>query len=396
VNKSTDVIILGGGAAGLMSAIEAGHRSLSVIILEHNDRLGKKLLASGGGRCNFTNLKMSAAHFISENKHFSKSALARFSPSAFIDILDENGIGYVEEKNGQLFCKKTSSDIVSLLEAHAKSFGVEMIVSCEVSGVRHDKKFVVTTSSGEFESKSLVVATGGLSYKELGASDIGFKIARSFGHKITKLSPALTPFILDESAPIETSTLAGVSCSARVCVGKQCFTDDILFTHRGLSGPAMLQISSHWSQGDKLSIDLLPGQDIFEELKTIRNSGGAATIKTLLSHHLPNRLAKELSKNLDEKRIDQYSDKELHSISTSLHNLSITPRKIDGYEKAEVTRGGINTDEISSQTMESKLKPNLFFVGEVIDVTGELGGYNLHWAWASGHACGRNIQQIVG
>lgn len=391
VNKPIDVIILGGGAAGLMCAIEASRRGLDVTMLEHNNRVGKKLLASGGGRCNFTNLNMSATHFISQNKHFVKSALARFTPNDFIEILNENGVEYVEEKNGQLFCKKSSLEIISMLEECAKTLGVTMITGCEIKSARRENNFIVSTSMGDFESKSLVVATGGLSYKELGASDIGYKIALSFGHEITKPCPALTPFILGGSATIEVSELAGVSCPAKVCIGKRCFTDDILFTHRGLSGPAILQISSHWSPGDQILLDLLPDFDIFEKLKTIRNSGGAATLKTLISKHLPNRLAKELTKNLDQKRIDQHSDKELTSIASKIHKLVLTPDNIDGYDKAEVTKGGVNTKEISSQTMESKTTSSLFFVGEVIDVIGELGGYNLHWAWASGHACGESI-----
>ncbi len=388
-------MILGGGASGLICAIRAARFGLKVAILEHNELVGKKLLASGGGRCNFTNLEMSSDHFISENRHFTKSALARFNPSDFIEILNANDVEYIEEMEGQLFCKKTSKDIQSMLEKNARKLDIEIITSCEISSARYENYFTITTSLGEFESRKLVVATGGLSYKALGASEIGFKIAESFGHGITKLSPALTPIILGNDSPINFSELAGTSCFARVSTGKQIFTNDILFTHRGLSGPAILQISSYWSSGKAIFLDLLPELNILEELKSMRDLGNGLTPKKILSEHLPRKLARELTRDLEEKRIDQHSNRELEIIAKRIHNLKIIPKGTADYEKAEVTRGGIKTDKISSKNMESRIIPGLFFIGEVIDVTGKLGGYNLHWAWASGWACGESLARAL-
>lgn len=383
-----DVIVIGAGASGLVCAIEAGRRGRSVIILDHAKRAGSKIRVSGGGRCNFTNLNMSHEHFISRNSHFCKSALARFRPHDFVSLLTQYGIGYYEKDEGQLFCKKSSGEVVDMLYKESKRTGAEVVLNCKIGTLEKKDCFIVSTDKGVYESESLVIATGGMSYPELGATDIGYRIAGRFGLKVTALKPALVPFKFSSKDSRVFGELSGISLSVEVSCKNMDFKGNMLFTHRGLSGPAMLQISSYWDQGDEININLLPDFDVHEFFAEKRHS--KMEMRNLLSQFFPKRFADiwcEL--NFRSKPLYQYNDKELKEIEHKLHNWVIRPAGTDGYSKAEVTLGGIDTNELSSRTMEAKKVPGLYFAGEVIDVTGHLGGYNLHWAWASGFSAGQ-------
>ncbi len=383
-----DVIIIGAGAAGLMCAIEAGKRSRSVIVLEHAEKSGKKILVSGGGRCNFTNINLHYDNYLSRNPHFCKSALSRFTPHDFIAMVEKHGIRYYEKEMGQLFCRGSSNEIVNMLKKECSKAGVEIWLNCKISGIKREDCFTLSTNYGVLESESLVVATGGLSYPKLGATDIGHRIARQFGIKITSLKPALVPFTFNAKDLKIFQEISGVSVDAEVNCDNNHFRGYILFTHRGLSGPAILQISSYWNEGDPIIINLLPGLDAYELFRTKQNS--RMEMHNLLSGYLPKRFVREWCElYMESKPLNQYNDKELRKIAHHIHNWTIRPNGTEGYKKAEVTLGGVNTDELSSRTMESKKIPGLYFIGEVIDVTGQLGGYNLQWAWASGYAAGQ-------
>src|SRR3990172_9034834 len=385
-----DVIIIGAGASGLMCAIEAGGHGRSVLVIDHAERIGKKVLISGGGRCNFTNRDIRPENYISRNPHFCKSALSRFTSDDFIAMLERHGIKYYEKEAGQLFCAESSGDILEMLNKELCEAGVETRLHCQVENVKRDKLFSLETNLGTFQSESLVIATGGLSYPKLGATDIGYKIARQFGLKVNSLKPALVPFTLNPQDMKIVRELSGVSINASViCKGKE-FRGDIIFTHRGLSGPAVLQISSYWNPGEEIVINLLPGLDAYEFFMAKRQ--GRMEMRNLLSEFLPKRLAKiwcELY--IQSKPVNQYSDKELVVIARQIHSWTIIPAGTEGYDTAEVTLGGVDTDELSSKTMEAKKVPGLYFTGEVIDVTGQLGGYNLHSALASGYAAGQYV-----
>lgn len=384
-----DVIIIGAGASGLMCAIEAGRRGRSVLLIDHADKIGRKVLVSGGGRCNFTNKDISSENYLSDNPHFCKSALSRFTPSDFIGMLEGHGIRYYEKEAGQLFCEGSSTEILKMLQEECSKAGVEVLTRCRMVDVERDNIFTISTTHGVFTSESLVVATGGLSYPKLGATDIGYKIAGQFGINVTPLRPALVPFILNSNEMKVVRELSGVSIFASVsCKGME-FTGDILFTHRGLSGPAVLQISSYWEPGVDITINLLPGLDLYQFCTTRRNS--KVEMKNFLAELLPKRLAHNWSDiYFQSKPVNQYSDKELRAIAKLIQSWVFKPAGTEGYSRAEVTVGGIDTEELSSKTMEAKKQPGLYFTGEVIDVTGQLGGYNLHWAWASGAAAGQH------
>lgn len=385
-----DVIIIGAGASGLMCAIEAGRRGRSVLLIDHAEKIAKKVRISGGGRCNFTNRDIRPENYISGNPHFCKSALARFTPDDFIAMLDRHSMKYYEKEAGQLFCAEGSGEIIEMLQEECRTAGVEMLLSCRIEDVKRDTLFSLSTNLGTFESESLVIATGGLSYPKVGATDIGYRIAREFGLKVNPQRPALVPFTLNPQDMKMVRELSGVSLNASVrCKGKE-FRGDILFTHRGLSGPAILQLSSYWSPGEEIVINLLPGRDAYELFMSRRE--GRMEMRNLLAEFLPKRLASLwCDLHIQSKPVNQYSEKELKAIGQHLHNWRIRPAGIEGYDTAEVTLGGIDTDELSSKTMEGKKVPGLYFTGEVIDVTGELGGYNLHWAWASGFAAGQHV-----
>jgi predicted Rossmann fold flavoprotein len=382
-----DVIIIGGGAAGLMCAIEAGKRGRNVLLIEHNERLGKKILISGGGRCNFTNLDANAGNYISENSDFCKSALTRYTPADFISLIEKHRISYHEKKLGQLFCDQSSRQIVDLLDGEAKLANVEIKLNCKVNSVSKSTSFRVETVLGEYESDSLVVATGGLSFPKLGASNFGYQVAKNFNLEITEVCPALVPLeFLDKNL---FASLSGISIDSIVSCDRQSFRENILFTHRGLSGPAILQISSYWKKGKSIEINLLPEKTDDE---IFLGTNGNKNLSTILNQYLPKRFVQHFLKSDDSpKPLKNYSKSEIQKISEKLHQWKLTPQETEGYSKAEVTLGGIRTTGLSSKTMESRAVKGLYFIGEVVDVTGWLGGYNFQWAWASGFAAGQFV-----
>jgi predicted Rossmann fold flavoprotein len=383
-----DVIIIGAGASGLFCAIECGRRGRSVLVLDHADRACSKVLVSGGGRCNFTNLNVTPAHYLSSNPHFCRSALARFTPGDLLAILKAHRIPFFEKEAGQLFCARTSRDIASSLKQECDNANAVVRLGCRIDSVKKEERFRLVTGQGIFLADSLVVATGGLSYQNLGASGFGHDLARQFGLNVIPPRPALVPFTWRGPDKKMFQGLAGVSVECAISCGKKEFPGSMLFTHRGLSGPAALQASLYWNRGEALAIDLLPGEDMAAVFETGR--GAKLELKTVLSRFFPRRFA-DLWCGLfaPSRPINQYSEKDLRAIVERLHAWRIIPGGTEGYGTAEVTAGGVDTDEISSKTMEAKKVPGLYFIGEVLDVTGELGGYNLHWAWASGHAAGQ-------
>ena len=385
----TDVVVIGGGAAGLMCAAVAGGRGRRAVVLEHNGRVGRKIEISGGGRCNFTNLHAGPANFISANPHFAKSALARYTPADFVALVERHRIAYHEKKLGQLFCDGSSRQVIGMLLAECEAAGVEVVTGCRVAAVRRDSLFEVETGRGTYHAESLVVATGGLSIPKLGATDFGYRVARQFGLKVVAPEPALVPLTLGPRDLAAFRPLSGVSVPAVVRLGPAEFAESVLVTHRGLSGPAVLQISSYWSRGDELSIDLLPGADARALLESRRASG--AELATALASRLPKRFAQVWCEAFARPGpLRAYTDAEVEAAAARLHDWRVRPAGTEGFQKAEVTRGGVHTDELSSKTMEARRVPGLYFVGEVVDVTGHLGGYNFQWAWASGHAAGRH------
>lgn len=371
-----------------MCAIECGRRGRSVLVIDHAERTGSKIRISGGGRCNFTNLNVTADHYFSQNPHFCRSALARFTPRDILSFVEKYHIAYYEKEAGQIFCVKSSRDIIAMLEQECVKAGVEMRLKGKVTDISQAGHFMVTTSEGVFSSDSLVIATGGLSYPKLGASGFGHEVARKFKLKVTQARPALVPFVFQGRDQRVFKGLAGIAFDTAVSINRKKFRGNILFTHRGLSGPAALQASLYWEPGEPLLIDLLPALDIHGVFLSARQS--EMEMHTLLAGHLPKRFVQTWCDYLIiSKPINQCSDKELKEIAEGLHAWQIIPKGTEGYDVAEVTAGGVNTDELSSKTMEAKKAPGLYFIGEVVDVTGLLGGYNLHWAWASGHAAGQ-------
>ena len=384
-----DVIIIGGGAAGLLCAIEAGKRGRRVLVIEHAERIGKKIAISGGGRCNFTNLYTSPDNFISDNPHFCKSALARYTPSDFISMVQKHGIPYHEKKLGQLFCDEGSRRIIEMLLHECEAAGVEIRLRTSVRTVEKNSRFEVETETGKMTSESLVIATGGLSIPTLGATDFGYRMARKFGLAINEPWPALVPFTLSKQVQSEFISLSGISVDALVSCDGQQFRENLLVTHRGLSGPAILQISSYWQPGKPIAINLLPDHNAEDLLRSQQNRD--IELANFLSQFLPRRFAHAwCALNASPQPLKRFTSQQLGSIANKLNHWEIIPAGTEGYKKAEVTAGGVSTAELSSQTMESKKVPGLYFIGEVVDVTGQLGGYNFQWAWASGYAAGQN------
>ena len=382
------MIIIGGGAAGLFCAIEAGRRGRKVLVIEHAGQVGKKIAISGGGRCNFTNVHTSAANFISANPHFAKSALARYTPADFVALVERHGISYHEKKLGQLFCDGSARQIINLLLAECADAGVEIRCGCRVRQVERGDRFRVETEQGSFTSASLVVATGGLSIPQLGATDFGYQLARQFGLRIEPTRPALVPLTLPADTQARLSELSGVSLDAQASCGGASFRENILITHRGLSGPAILQVSSYWQRGEVVSLDLLPDADARSLLREHVDS--ESELATLLGHYLPRRFAQAWCKLYAPPRpLRQLTEREINALAEKLQRWEITPAGTEGYKKAEVTAGGVATAELSSRTLETTRVPGLYFIGEVVDVTGHLGGYNFQWAWASGYAAGQ-------
>jgi len=383
-----DVVIIGAGAAGLMCAVECGKRGRSVVLLEHTGAVGNKIQISGGGACNFTNLSMNETHFLSSNPYFAKSALSRFTPQDMTTLLERHKVRIVERKWGQLFTRDGAAGIVKMFQDECARAKVSIQLDCRIAEVSKRELFEVVSSRGRFESGSLVVATGGLAMPKIGATPLGYQIARQFGMHVLEPVPALVPLLWSEDDLHEFKDLSGLAFDATVKCGRHRYRENILFTHRGLSGPAVLQISSHWKEGQAISIDLFPERDILREFMVHRNE--KTELSTFLSSFLPKRFVKKWCGLYSPSQpMNRTSEKEFRATAERLHDWQVTPRKRDGYGAAEVTRGGVDTDEISSKTMESRKVPGLFVAGEVLDVTGELGGYNLQWAWSSGWAAGQ-------
>ncbi len=384
------MIIIGAGAAGLMCAIRAGKRGRKVLLLDHASKVGKKILMSGGGRCNFTNLHCDDENYISHNPHFCKSALSRFNQWDFIAMVEKHGIAYHEKKQGQLFCDNKASDIVGMLVDEVQSGAVSIRKNCRITEVnRNDKGFILNSNLGDISGKSLVIATGGLSIPTIGASGFGFEIARQFGLEVFATRPALVSLLLSQKLQKQLSVLAGISTDVQVTTGEQTFTDSMLFTHKGLSGPAILQISSYWKPGGEIELNFFPDLDLFAYLKQQQQQRPKIGLGRLLSELLPKKLARQLLSLLGSaKKLAEYKHTDLSEIAEYFTHWRFVPTGTEGYRTAEVTVGGINPDELSSKTMESKLVKGLYFIGEVIDVTGHLGGFNFQWAWASGAAAG--------
>jgi len=385
-----DVVVLGGGAAGLMCAIEAGKRGRRVVVLEHNPEIGRKILISGGGRSNFTNLHTKPENFLSSNPHFAKSALARYQPADFIRMVERHGIPYHEKKDGQLFCDRSARDITRMLEAECAAAGVRIVVNCAVRDVRRTTEFVVETEAGAFSSASLVVATGGLTVPKIGATPLGYRLAEQFGLKVVETRPALVPLVFPEADRKRYCDLAGVAATVRVSTGGHAFRERMLITHRGLSGPAVLQASSYWRPGQELTIDLLPDVDFAGVLADRKARRERTETRTILCEFLPRRLADRWFELHGPSRpVLQAGDAAMAALDRRLHAWKFRPSGTEGYGKAEVTAGGVDTAGLSSRTMEVRHLPGLFFVGEVVDVTGHLGGFNFQWAWASGYSAGQ-------
>jgi len=387
----SDVIVIGGGAAGLMCAIAAGRRGRRVRVVEHANRCGKKILMSGGGRCNFTNTGTTPANFLSANPHFCKSALARYRPEHFIAMVDAHGIAWHEKELGQLFCDESSKQIVAMLLAECAEAGVLVHTSCAVESVDpvSGGGWRVATTQGDWTAESLVVATGGLSIPSMGATGFGYELARRFGHTVLPTRAGLVPLTLSGKHQEHYADLAGVALPVEASCGKASFRNAMLFTHRGLSGPSILQISSYWEPGKELLLDLLPETDIAAFLLERQQAQPAAELRTVLADVLPKRFAQRLcEKWFGNKPMRQYTHNELPDIARQLAHWPIVASGTEGYRTAEVTLGGVDTDGLSSTTMASKHQPGLYFIGEVVDVTGWLGGYNFQWAWASGTSAG--------
>lgn len=392
---SPQVIIIGAGAAGLMCAMSAAARGRRVLLLDHANKAGKKILMSGGGRCNFTNLYCEPANFVSHNPHFCKSALARFTQWDFIALVAKHGVPYHEKKLGQLFCDHKSSDILGLLLEECEQAGVDLRLNTSVSEIsRHEGGYRLETSQGPAQCESLVIATGGLSIPTLGATGFGYQVARQFGHTVLPTRAGLVPFtITDPQLKALCEALSGTSVEdCRVSCNGQSFVENILFTHRGLSGPAILQISSYWQPGDVVSIDLLPALDLPTWLAEQQRERPNSELKTLLAELFTKKMAGLLAEQwFTSKPMKQYSPGELKAIAERLGNWQLVPAGTEGYRTAEVTLGGVDTREVSSKTLESLKSPGLYFVGEVLDVSGHLGGFNFQWAWASGYAAAQYV-----
>ncbi|KXV13734.1 hypothetical protein AD933_14915 [Acetobacter malorum] len=391
--RAPDVLIIGAGAAGLMAAFTAARRGRRVVVLDHAPEVGRKILISGGGRCNFTNTEMRAERFISQNKHFARSALSRYTPAQFLELLARHKIPWHEKKLGQLFCDNSARDIVQMLLAECAAANVTILTDVRITDVTKPQDFRVQTSAGTFTSKALVLATGGLSIPKLGATSFSYNIARYFGLSVISPEPALVPLVFGQPDESWVQSLAGVSLPVRASCGKIGFDESLLFTHRGLSGPALLQISSYWEPGQEVRINLLPGEDLNALLAGLKKAKGQMKGPAALGRWLPHRLAQELARQgaPEERPVVEWPDRTLRALADRIHRLDLHPTGTEGFAKAEVTRGGVDTRKLSSKTMEAQTVPNLYVIGEAVDVTGWLGGYNFHWAWASGHAAGEAL-----
>ena len=387
---SADVVIIGAGAAGMMCAIEAGKRGRHVVLIDHAEKLGEKIRISGGGRCNFTNIDARPENFLSANPDFCRSALARYTPRDFIALVEKHGIAWHEKKLGQLFCDDSAQQIIDMLKAECDDAKVRWCMPAKVASVEKRERFFVTTNSGNFDCQSLVVASGGLSIPQIGASPFGYRLAEQFGLAVTPLHPALVGLTFAPDTLAQFADLSGLSIDAVVGCNGASFRENLLVTHRGLSGPAILQISSYWQHGMELSVNLLPDRNALEILENPLAS--EKLLANVLGEFLPQRFAQRWAEfNFENQPVKRFNAPRLSEIAERLHDWHIRPSGTVGYKKAEVTLGGVDTRELSSKTMEARKQPGLYFIGEVVDVTGWLGGYNFQWAWASGYAAGDAI-----
>jgi len=388
MTKDFDVIVIGAGAAGMMCAAIAGQRGRRVLLLDHAEKPGKKILISGGGRCNFTNLHCEPQNFISLNKHFCKSALAQYTQDDFIAMVERHGIAWHEKTLGQLFCDGSAREIVAMLLAECEVGGVDLRLGCTVSAIARSDRFRVTTEGGDFTGASLVLATGSLSIPKMGATGFAHRIAKQFGLGLTDIRPALVPLTFGAGALEMMRPLSGVSLDCRATCGGAAFREGMLLTHKGLSGPAILQVSSYWREGEAITLDIAPEHDAAERLVTAKRERGRVEPKTALGEILPARLAGAFATDLPAKRMADLPDKALRGLGERLNGWVLHPSGTEGYAKAEVTLGGIDTDGLNAKTMEAKAVPGLYAIGEAVDVTGWLGGYNFQWAWSSGWVAG--------
>jgi len=387
-----DVIIIGAGAAGLMCAAEAAKRGRKVLLLDHSKKAGEKIRISGGGRCNFTNLHTSASDYLSQNPHFCKSALARFTPYDTIAMFEDVGIAWHEREHGQLFCDESSQQVVNMLLKHCEQADVHILLKCDIEQITKNHDFHIQSTLGSFHAQALVMATGGLSIPKMGATGLGYQIAQQFELNIIPTHAGLVPFYLTGSQYEPLKSLAGISLPVIASCHQQSFQEALLFTHRGMSGPAILQISSYWQEGDSISINFLPQLNIVHWLKAQYSQRGKQALRTVLSDILPKRLVLHWCDTyLPDLPIQQLSSKHLEAIEQSVHHWQFKPAATEGYRTAEVTLGGVDTAELSSKTMQAKDVEGLYFIGEVLDVTGHLGGFNFQWAWASAYAAGQAV-----
>jgi len=393
VAEKSDVIVIGAGAAGMMCAIRAGQRGRSVLVLDHAKTPGEKIRISGGGRCNFTNIHAGPKNFLSANPHFCKSALARFTPADFVAMVDRHKIAWHEKTLGQLFCDDSAKDIIHMLLDEMRSAGAEWQLRTEIIGIeKTDGGFRVSTSEGTYDCASLVIATGGKSIPKMGATGFAYRIAEQFGLAMTETRPGLVPLTLDPVLLEAIAPLSGISAPAEIRHGKTAFREALLFTHRGLSGPAILQISSYWREGEGITVDIEPDVDLLQHLKKAKQANGRQSAQTALAEILPKRLAQYLTEREGiSGNMADLSDKALSRLADAAQNWTVKPSGSEGYRTAEVTLGGIDTSALDSKTMEAKAVPGLYFIGECVDVTGWLGGYNFQWAWASGFAAGESL-----
>jgi len=398
---TVDVVIIGAGASGLYCAMTAAQRGRSVLVIDHANKAGKKILMSGGGRCNFTNYVVEPENFIGENAHFCKSALTRYNPWEFISLVEKHGIPYHERDYGQLFCDDSSKDILNLLLDECAQAGAKVQLKTDIIAIKplvNDSEaqgFIIETSKGTIQCASLVIATGGLSIPTMGATGFGYEVAQQFGHDIIPTSAGLVPFTFTDKVGDMIASLAGISLDVVAFNERISFPRPMLFTHRGLSGPAMLQLSNYWQVGEAIHINLVPNVDISDLLINAKANHPKQLIRSVLTEYFPKKLLLALQdlhwSEFKDKELANIKDENLIAIGDKINNWTIKPSGTEGYRTAEVTRGGVNTDQVSSKTFESKLQPNLYFIGEVLDVTGWLGGYNFQWAWASGKACGEVV-----
>ena len=391
--EKSDVIVIGAGAAGMMCAIRAGQRGRSVLVLDHAKSPGEKIRISGGGRCNFTNIHAGPKNFLSANPHFCKSALARFTPADFVAMVDRHKIAWHEKTLGQLFCDDSAKDIIHMLLDEMRSAGAEWQLRTEITGIeKTDGGFRVSTSEGAYDCASLVIATGGKSIPKMGATGFAYRIAEQFGLAMTETRPGLVPLTLDPVLLEAIAPLSGIAAPAEIRHGKTAFREALLFTHRGLSGPAILQISSYWREGEGITVDIEPDVDLLQHLKKAKQTNGRQSAQTALAEILPKRLAQYLTEREGiSGNMADLSDKALSRLADAAQNWTVKPSGSEGYRTAEVTLGGIDTSALDSKTMEAKAVPGLYFIGECVDVTGWLGGYNFQWAWASGFAAGESL-----